>query len=234
MKRARRSGSGGVWRTVGGRAATAALALAVVGLAGCQQQSRIGDHAATAPINLFDGQSLDGWVQRGGDAVYRAKDGAIVGETRPNTPNTFLCTTREFADFRLELEFMVDDELNSGVQFRSGVRPEAGRDRVYGYQAEIDPSPRAFSAGVYEEAGRGWLQDLSANPAAQAAFRPLAWNTMVVECRGSRLQTSLNGVPATDLNDSNSASGFIALQVHDVGTRQSPLRVRWRNIRLFP
>jgi len=53
-----------------------------------------------------------------------------------------------------------------------------------------------------------------------------------VECRGDRIKTWINGVPAADLTDSMTRSGFIALQVHGVGSRQDPLSVRWRNIRL--
>ena len=36
-------------------------------------------------INLFNGKDLDGWVQRGGKAKYRALDGQIVGSSVPNT-----------------------------------------------------------------------------------------------------------------------------------------------------
>ena len=42
-----------------------------------------------------------------------------MGATRPHQPNAFLCTERRYGDFVLELEFAVDDELNSGVQIRS-------------------------------------------------------------------------------------------------------------------
>ena len=41
----------------------------------------------------------------------------------PNTPNSFLCTEKEYGDFVLELEFKVDPALNSGVQVRSHYAP---------------------------------------------------------------------------------------------------------------
>jgi len=229
MKSSTRRGRFGLSGAMIGFAATLALGAALANLVACaaraDRPARVDDLEA-----LFDGVTLTGWTQRGGDADYSVEDGAIVGETRPNTPNTFLCTDQTFSDFRLELEFLVDAELNSGVQIRSHARPEGGRERVYGYQGEIDPTPRAFTAGVYEEGGRGWLQDLKSNPAAQAAFRPGAWNTMVIECRSESLRTWLNGVAAANLHDSVAAEGFIALQVHDVGKREEPLRVRWRKI----
>ena len=179
--------------------------------------------------SLFDGKSLDGWVKRGGKATYRVEDGAIVGTTVPRTPNTFLCTERTFGDFILELEYKVSPQLNSGIQIRSNVKPNG---RVFGYQVEIDPSKRAWSAGIYDEARRGWLHDLKQNPEARAAFKQDDWNHVRIVCYGARLQTWLNGVPAADLLDSMTLEGFIALQVHGVGKREDPLEVRWRNIRV--
>jgi hypothetical protein len=91
--------------------------------------------------NLFDGKSFEGWTKMGGDATYEIKGKTIVGTTVPDTPNTFLCTEREYGDFILELEFKVDKNLNSGVQFRSIFQDGL----VRGYQYEIDPSNRAWT-----------------------------------------------------------------------------------------
>ena len=89
---------------------------------------------------IFDGLTLDGWVQRGGDAQYEVRDGAIVGNAVAGGPNSFLCTELSYGDFELELEFSVRGNLNSGVQIRSQARSEARNAVVYGYQVEIDPS----------------------------------------------------------------------------------------------
>src|SRR5688572_30033086 len=70
---------------------------------------------------LFNGKTLDGFKQHGGKAKYRVENGEIVGSSVPNTPNSFLCTEKEYGDFILELEFKVDPALNSGVQIRSQV-----------------------------------------------------------------------------------------------------------------
>lgn len=196
-------------------------------------------------ISLFDGETLEGWTQRGGSAAYRVENGEIVGSSVPNTPNSFLCTQRDFDDFILELEFRVDPALNSGVQVRSecfdepktialpdGSTKAIPAGRVHGYQVEIDPSDRAWTGGIYDESRRGWLNDLSQNEAARKAFLPDNWNTFRIECRGDTIKTFLNGVSAADLVDSATGSGFIALQVHGVGDRSEPLEVRWRNIRL--
>jgi hypothetical protein len=193
---------------------------------------------------LVHDSTLDGWIQRGGKALYRAENGEIVGTSVPKTSNSFLCTDRDYGDFELELEFKVDPTLNSGIQIRSQcfdqptelktadktIRIPAGR--VHGYQVEIDPSDRAWSCGIYDEGRRGWLNDLKKNEPAQKAFRQNEWNKVRVVCQGDSLRTWLNGVPAADLKDDMTKSGFIALQVHGVGDRSEPLEVRWRNIRI--
>lgn len=187
-----------------------------------------------APVSqeLFDGFSLEGWVQRGGQAEFRVEDGAIVGKTRIATPNSFLCTDQEFADFELELEFKVDsDRVNSGIQVRSHSRPEYKSGRVHGYQVEIDPSPRAWTGGIYDEARRGWLYPVKNRPEAQAAFRLGQWNKMRVVAEANRIKTWINDIPVADLTDDASQQGFIALQVH-ASNEVMPMEIRWRSIRV--
>lgn len=181
---------------------------------------------------LFDGRTLSGFVQRGGNASYTVVDGVIVGETRQNTENSFLCTEKEYGDFELRLEFMIDDEANSGVQIRSQSVPTYQNGRVHGYQIEIDPSDRAWTGGLYDEARRGWLNSLENDAEARAAFKRGAWNEFRIVCQGDHIRSWLNGVAAADHHDAMTARGFIALQVHGVGDRVSPLRVRWRNLRI--
>ncbi len=209
---------------------TVAMAFAVTLLVGsfCTAADDAGKF-----VPLFDGKTLDGWKQRGGDAEYRVEDGMIVGSSVPNTSNSFLCTKKMYGDFILELEFKVDPGLNSGVQIRSNSFQDYRKGRVHGYQVEIDPSSRAYSAGIYDEARRGYfLQDLSDNEPASKAFKAEDWNKFRIEAIGDSIKTWINGVPAADLVDSMTQTGFIGLQVHGVGGRTEPLRVRWRNIRI--
>ena len=181
---------------------------------------------------LFDGKTLNGWRRIGGEAEYIVHDDMIVGETRPNQPNTFLCTEQEYADFVLELEFKIDRQLNSGIQIRSWSDSYEDDSRVRGYQVEIDPSDRAWSAGIYEEGRRGWLHPLDNNDFAQTALDPDIWNRLRIVARGDVIRTYLNDVPAAVLLDGSVRGGFIGLQVHGVGDRTEPLRIRWRDIRL--
>jgi hypothetical protein len=198
---------------------------------------------------FFNNDTKEGWKQLNGQANYEIKDGVVIGTTKTGEPNSFLATERDYSDFILEYEVKVDTALNSGVQIRSNqyeadttititnsegeqVEREVNKDRVFGYQVEIDPSPRSYSGGIYEEARRGWLNDLSDNEEARNAFKRDDWNKFRVEAIGDTLRTYVNGVLATDITDSETASGFIALQVHSVPEDKGPLQVMWRNIRL--
>jgi len=180
---------------------------------------------------LFDGKTLNGWIQRGGEAKYEVKDSCIVGTSVKGTPNSFLCTKEEYSNFIFEVEFWVDEEMNSGIQIRSNSLEEYRNGRVHGYQVEIDPSERAWTAGIYDEARRGWLYDLRNNEAARKAFKHGAWNHLHIEAIGDRIRTWLNGVPAANLVDWMTHTGFIALQVHS--RPKDGIIVKWRNIRIL-
>ena len=214
--------------------------LAILFLSTCTRVGRAAEGDGFRP--LFDGNSLEGWTQRGGVAKYEMVEGTIVGTSVAQTPNSFLCTEKEYGDFILELELKVDNELNSGIQVRShcndkrsefeGKKIPAGR--VHGYQVEIDPSERSFSGGIYDEGRRGWLYEPcgAQHKAARGAFKRGEWNKYRIEARGTSIKTWINGVPVADLVDDVDASGFIALQVHSVADELAGKEVRWRNIRI--
>jgi hypothetical protein len=178
--------------------------------------------------SLFNGQDLKGWVQRNGWAQYRIEGDSILGSTAKGSPNSFLCTEKDYHDFELRFEVKVDNALNSGVQFRS--RSIASRDngRVHGPQVEIEASPGEAGFIYGEGTDRGWL---SPDQQAKSVFKNDQWNQYVVRAQGARYTTWINGELIEDISDAASpASGFIGLQVHGIGADQAPCEVRWRNI----
>ena len=182
---------------------------------------------------LFNGQDLSGWTQMGGEANYAVEDGIIVGKTVSGTPNSFLTTDKMYDDFILELDYKVDSSMNSGIQIRSNSIASYQNGRVHGYQIEIDPSERAWSAGIYDEGRRGWLVDLDNNSKAQKAFKQGEWNHYRIEAIGDTIKTWINGVPASFLIDNKTASGFIALQVHSIAKDDEPGKtIMWKDIRI--
>jgi hypothetical protein len=204
---------------------------------GCVSCTNTVKNPSTEWTYLFNGTDLSGWVQKNGEAPYQVIDSAIVGTTILNTPNSFLCTEKNYSDFILELEFKVDPTMNSGVQIRSNSIPEYQEGRVHGYQVEIDPSERAFTGGIYDEARRGWLYALSEeeNADARKAFKNGVWNTFRIEAIGNNIKTWVNGIPVTNLFDAADSAGFIALQVHSIGqdSAMAGKQIMWKNIRII-
>lgn len=203
--------------------------LTVFLLAGCTASNQNTDDGWT--YLLEDG--IEDWVLLNGEAEYHLEDGVLVGVTKSNTPNSFLSPPGEYGDFILEYEALLDPRINSGVQIRSLSLPEYRDGRVHGYQVELDPSDRAWTAGIYDEARRGWLYDLEDNPKAQQAFKQNEWNAIRVEAIGDTIRTWLNGQMAAHLVDDMTPSGLIAFQVHAIRDPElEGAEIRWRNIRI--
>lgn len=183
--------------------------------------------------DLFNGKNLKGWEVLNGTAEFSVKDGTIIGTSKKGSPNTFLATKKLYDDFILEFEFKVDDGFNSGVQIRSSSSKDFENGRVHGYQFEIDPTDRAWTGGIYDEARRGWLYPLTKNNEPRSSFKNLEWNKGRVEAIGSSIRTWVNGMPCADLIDDMTLSGFIALQVHSVADSDVGKSVTFRNIRIL-
>lgn len=195
---------------------------------------------------LFDGKTFKGWKPMQGTAKYEIRDGAIVGIVTEGVPqNSFLVTEELFGDFIFEAEFKAAAGINSGVQFRSAPPDGEKQKRVYGYQFEIDPTPRGLTGGLYEEGRRGWFQPPQNNGDPQKAwaakhaqtFKAGEWNKMRIEARGNHIKTYLNGNLLADFIDKDEGArikrGFFGLQVHS--TKNAELfgkEVAFRNLRV--
>ncbi len=199
--------------------------------------------------DLFNGKDLTGWKRVNGNGEYKIEDGQIVGFGENVKSNTFLRTEKTYKDFDFRFEMKFDDlSGNSGMMFRGLQKPGAD-GRVHGYQCEHDNGKaRAWTAGLYDEARRGWLQpkknndaklDTEADKEAQAAFTKQGqeimkwddWNEIRIVCKGKHIQIWLNGKERVDYTDEGkefTPEGFFALQVH----AGKSCKVRWRNIRI--
>ena len=188
--------------------------------------------------SLFDGKTLNGWSVKSGFATYKVDDGAIVGTTASDSPNTFLVTDPTFGDFELLFQVRLDSpELNSGVQIRSKLRGKEHGGRVYGPQVEIEASP-GQSGYIYGEAAGGWQspepESKDKNVSGHRHFKNGEWNQYRVRAVGRHIETWINDHKVADLmydekRYADNPEGVIGLQVHGVGKR-GPFTVRWKNI----
>lgn len=184
---------------------------------------------------LFDAKTLNGWKAIVGKAPYAIADGMIIGTMTSNSPNSFLVTEKEYGDFVLELDVKLEGvETNSGIQTRSHFDPAGnkGAGMVYGRQVEIDPTARAWTGGVYDEARRLWLYPLESNLEAKKAYQSEEFNHYKIECIGNETKTWVNGIPVAYVIDTLDKTGFIGLQVHGIGnkTQLEGKKVYFKNI----
>jgi len=195
-----------------------------------------GAQTTSQSVNLFNGKDLNGWVSRGGSAKFSVENGMIVGTTVMNTPNTFLVTEKEYGDFILEVDVKVEDsEGNSGIQTRSHFDPSGnkGIGKVYGRQCEVDPTPRRWTGGIYDEGRREWLYPMQLNAKAQNVYKPGVFNHFKVECIGREMKTWVNGVATAYVVDTLDATGFIGLQVHGINSKDHEgKKVYFKNIKI--
>jgi hypothetical protein len=187
---------------------------------------------------LFDGKTLDGWSIKSGFATYKVDDGAVLGTTAADSPNTFLVSQETFRDFELTFDVRLDNNgLNSGMQIRSKLRGDQYGGRVYGPQVEIAAGP-GQSGFIYGEAAGGWQspepESKDRSVSQHDHFKNGEWNHYRVRAVGRHIETWINGHKIADLvydekRYADNAEGFLGLQVHGVG-KNGPFSVRWKNI----
>jgi hypothetical protein len=183
------------------------LLVAFVAVADCEAAE--GDQFTP----LFDGKTFQGW--EGNLNVFHIVHGAIVGGSlkKPLAHNEFLCTTMEYGDFELRLEFKILGKgANAGVQIRSKRIPN--HHEVIGFQADLADG---YWGALYDESRRGSL--VKAPPPEEVAkfLKPDDWNRYVIRCEKDRIQFWINGYKTADYTEKDPAiprRGIIGLQIH--------------------
>lgn len=189
--------------------------------------------AADKPVEIGTNPNLWMNVSSFGEAHWLGREIHLL-----STDNWFFLTKKRYSDFELELEVLVpqlDDEyVNSGIIFRAQTEysEDTHSQYAYGYQAEVDPSDRRWSGGLYEQATkRQWLFPLHAersNPGEHfkenyspewseeksAAFKAGEWNHYKIRAQGPEIKIWLNGVLTTHVKDTHLSEGHIGIQHH--------------------
>ena len=208
-----------------------------------------GNHAFAAEwTTIFNGKDIKGWEKKGGDATYKVEDGCLVGITKPNTPNTFLCPPKSYGNFELTFDVQCDEALNSGVQIRSisdadevptglsekdavKAKKKADGKSLFGPQVEIAANGNA--AAVWFEGVGGWLLDPKSE-LTNKVYKKDGWNSYRVLAQGEHIQVWLNGTKISDGKDTRThfTEGRLGFQVHGIGKKTETLTVRWKNIKI--
>lgn len=162
-------------------------------------------------ISLFDGQTLYGWREAAG-ADWKVVDGAIQATSGEVG---LLCTTTQFADYILRVDFWAEEETNSGIFLRTPPEPQSPTYDCY--EVNIAPPSNAFPTG-----------SLVGRQKATPEHKPGQWHTFEIKAEGPQVEIKLNGeVVNTWQDEQHLGKGFIGLQ-HNEG------KIRFRNISLKP
>ena len=172
--------------------------------------------SSAAEKKLFDGKSFKGWI---GDTnkTFRIQEGAIVGGTmKEKIPrNEFLCTTRDYTNFVLNLKFKLlgGPQANAGVQFRT--KRHEHDNEVSGYQADMgDPS---WWGCLYDESRRNKVLAQAPTAEVNKVLKRDDWNNYEIRAEGKHIQLFLNGLKTVDYTEDDpniEDHGVIAVQIH--------------------
>jgi len=204
------------------RAAAVAAAIAAVGCKsgpatpGPATPSAAAPPALTAPVALFNGKDTAGWVQVL-DSKWTVEDGVLLARQDPKgrrDGESWLITEKDFTDFLLAVRFRVTTGGNSGVFLRD---PISRADRMAaadggnpgpwesGFEANINAVDPEYPTGSIWAIAKG----------TKGVERAGDWNDMVIEVRGDRVSTWVNGqIAVSNATQARSKRGGIGLQRH--------------------
>lgn len=196
-------------------------------------------------VTIFNGKNLAGWE---GDREYwSVMDGAITGVTDGTLKSNRFLTWKHgtVRNFDLRVKVRVTDGGNSGLQYRSRMRPDLGLDIVSGYQCDVVSNRPEYNGMLYEEKGRRILShtgekvvvDTDGQPwivgtMPVKTFAPDEWHDFRVLVRGNHHQHWIDGHPTADLVDldekGRSLEGVLGVQVH-VGPKMT---IQYKDVRI--
>jgi len=152
-------------------------------------------------IRLFDGKNLDHW-NRLGEANWTIADGVVQADKKVGEGSAFLVAKNSYTDFQLRVEFWVDTAANSGIFIRCTDAQKITSTTAYEVNIfDTRPDPNYGTGAIVNVA--------KVDPMPKAGGQ---WNTFEITAKGPQLTVVLNGTKTVDIQDSQFASGPLALQ----------------------
>ena len=139
------------------------------------------NHRYDAPIELYDGKSLDMWTTQFPNRPFgwKIENGAMTNDHPPDTPaaRNNLISKQKFMNFKLEAEYKLGDNSNSGIYIRGRYELQLLDDFVKSGRADL-----------------GHMAIYGRTPPSVKASKPAGeWQTMTAIVHGNRITVTLNG-----------------------------------------
>lgn len=180
-------------------------------------------------IELFDGESLDGWKASENSETFFVEDNMIV--THGDRSHLFYMGENgeaSFTDFELSVDIKTMEDANSGVYFHTEYQETGWPNK--GYEAQINntyPNDPRRTGSLY-----------GVNDISEQIAEDNEWFTMKVKVEGDQISITVNGDEVVNYTEPENvereersgrqlSSGTIALQGHDPGSK-----VYFKNIRI--
>jgi hypothetical protein len=188
-------------------------------------------------VPLFDGQTLEGWVNVNcGPDTWSVRDGMIHCTGRPIGE---LRTTRMYQNFVLELEWRhLEPQGNAGVFVWADALPARGQPfhrsvevqvldgrEGPGFTSDGDVFP-IHGATMKPHNGRGGMR---AFPTERRAKPSPEWNHYRITCQDGSIRLAVNGKEVTSGSDCHPRRGYICLE-----SEGSPVQFRNLRIQVLP
>jgi hypothetical protein len=191
------------------------IALAIVSFsvaASAADNTLTEEERAEGWLLLFDGESLFGWK------AHSEVDWTVVqGEIKATKGEVgLLCTTSNWANYQMKVDFQAPVETNSGVFLRTP--PVASRDDVVTkcYELNIAPSDNPFPTG-----------SLVARKKVEKNFDSKAWRQFDITVQGDHVTVKCDGETTVDYKDPKPVpSGLIGLQFNTGAVSFKNVKVR--------
>lgn len=197
--------------------------------------------AASRPIVLLDGKSLNGWTPVESPQMALLPDGSVANQ---RGKGLLYYAERPFKDFTLELEYLPESGGAAAGVFlrlpqapatldaaeRSAYEVKLGEDKPPAFREPVYYTRSMFITGAINLVGADSMHHRDQmSPRRFVSRAPGEWNTLRVDAVGQRYTVYVNGEKVNDFFGRKATEGYIGLV-----NRTPDYSVRFRNIRVTP